>query len=82
MEGRRPHGKLGVAGAPAPAALFWTCVDYATHGSMVYCHGWPHHGWWGGPSVYYPNIPYRYNQRERSRLVFREGRAVSIEQET
>jgi hypothetical protein len=63
-------------------SVIWTYVEYDSDGSMVYYHGWYHHGWWGGPYVYYPDIPYRYNQRERSRIVFREGRVVSIEQET
>jgi len=62
----------------------WSYVTYeGPDGAMLY-RGWYHRNYWGGRRHYYPyymDYPAR-REREHFRVAFREGKVVSIEQET
>lgn len=58
----------------------WNYVEYEGADGAVLYTGWYHRGWGGVHYPYYLNVPSRH-VRSRERVVFREGRVVSVEQD-
>ena len=62
--------------------IIWSYVNYECDDGMFLYRGWYHRGFWVAPHyAYFADYPNR-RERERFRLVFRDGRVISIEQET
>jgi len=64
--------------------VIWSYVNYECDDGMILYRGWYHRGfgYWDGPHyAYFADYPNRH-ERERFRVVFRDGKVVSIEQET
>ncbi len=62
--------------------VIWSYVNYECDDGMFLYRGWYHRGFWGAPHyAYFADYPNR-RERERFRLVFRDGRVILIEQET
>ncbi|HWA86404.1 MAG TPA: hypothetical protein VG710_09295 [Opitutus sp.] len=57
----------------------WSYVEYEADDGVLLYRGWWHRGWGGPFYPYYMNVPGR-RERSRERVVFREGRVVSVEQ--
>lgn len=61
--------------------VVWSYVNYEASDGMILYRGWYHRGWWGPSYAYYADYPNR-REREHFRVVFKDHKVVSIEQET
>ena len=63
--------------------VIWSYVNYEEPNGVLLYRGWYHRGrYWGAPSyAYYVDFPDR-RERERFRVIFKDGKVISIEQET
>lgn len=58
----------------------WSYVQYEGSGGVLLYRGWYHRGWGGMGYPYYLDVPGRH-ERARDRVVFHDGKVVSIETE-
>ncbi len=58
----------------------WYYVNYETYDGALLYRGWYHRGWGGPFYPYYMDFPSR-QERSHDKVVFRDGRVTSVEQE-
>jgi hypothetical protein len=63
--------------------VIWSYVNYEGPDGVILYRGWYHRGYYrGGPSyAYFADFPDR-RERERFRVVFKDNKVISVEQET
>jgi len=62
--------------------VIWSYVNYEGPDGVILYRGWYHRGYWAGPHyAYFADYPNR-RERERFRVVFKDGRVIQVEQET